>query len=75
MQHRTAPDDGLILVGEEAHGNAAHTVHLGWDEHLIDDYRRSIDPEHPRDRKAPHVGIDDGDTLASSARAQSTDSW
>ena len=39
VQHRAPPDDGLVLLGEEAHRDAAHAVGLRRDEHLVDDDR------------------------------------
>ena len=64
MQHRAAPDDRLLLLDEEAHGDAAHAVGLRRHEHLVDHDRGVLDAEHPRDREAPHVGVDDGDLVA-----------
>ena len=64
VQHRAPPDDRLVLLGEEAHRDAAHAVGLGRDEHLVDHDRRAVDAEHAGDREAPHVGVDDGDRLA-----------
>ena len=43
VQHRAPPDDRLVLLGEEAHGDAAHAVHLGRDEHLVDHHRGPVD--------------------------------
>ncbi len=36
VQHRAAPDDGLVLAGEEAHRDEPHAVRLGRDDHVVD---------------------------------------
>ena len=66
VEHRTTPDDRLVLLGEEAHRDAAHAVGLGRHEHAVEDDRRAAHTEHPRDREAPDVGVDHRDALATS---------
>ena len=65
MEHGAPPDHRLVLAGEEAHGDAADAASAGGrDEHGVDDRGRLVDPEHARDREAPHVGVDHGHAAA-----------
>ena len=64
VQHRAAPDDRLVLAGEEAHRDQRHAVRVGRHDHVVDDGRRAVDAEHARHREAPHVGVDRGDPVA-----------
>ena len=64
VQHRAAPDDRLVLAGEEAHRDERDAVGFGRDDHVVDDGRRPVDAEHARHREAPHVGVDRGDLVA-----------
>ena len=64
VQHRAAPDDGLVFAREEAHRDQRDAVGLGRDDHVVDDGRRAVDAEHARHREAPHVGVDGGDRVA-----------
>ena len=75
VQHRAPPDDRLVLLGEEAHRDAAHAVGLGRHEHLVDDDRRVLDAEHARDREAPHVGVDHRDAAGRAGRARRPGWW
>ena len=53
----------------------AHAVGLGRHEHRVDDDRQLLDPEHPRDREAPHVGVDHADALAPLGEGDRTGWW
>jgi len=64
VQHRAPPDDGLVLAGEEAHGDALHVVGDRRHDHLVDDHGRLVDAEHAGHREAVHVGIEDADFVA-----------
>jgi hypothetical protein len=64
VQHRTAPDHGLVVRNEVAHGQAFDTVGRGRDHHVADDDRIVIGPEHLGDREAVDVGIEQADLVA-----------
>jgi hypothetical protein len=62
VQHRAPPDDRLVLLGEEAHRDAAHAAGSGGrHQQRVDDRGRVLDTQHARDREAPDVGVDDRD--------------
>ena len=63
MQHRTAPDDRLVLLGEEPHRDRANPVRVRWNQHVVDNHGSVLDTEHPRNRESPNVGIDEPDGL------------
>ena len=63
VQHRAAPDDGLVLAREEAHRDEPHSVGRGRHDHVVDECGRVLDAEHPGHREAPHVGVDRGDAV------------
>ena len=64
VQHRPAPDHGLAVGHEVADRDAAHAPRLGRQEHLVDDDGLAVGAEHPRDREAVDVGVDDADRVA-----------
>ena len=65
VEHRPAPDDGAVLLDEEADRHDLHAVALQrHDLALRRDGRAARDAEHARDRVAPDVGVEDAHALA-----------
>ena len=65
VEHRPAPDDGGVLLDEEADRHDLHAVVLERQDLAVGrDLRAPADVEHARDRVAPDVGVEDADLLA-----------
>ena len=65
VEHRPAPDDGGVLLHEEADRHDLHAVVLERQDLAVGrDLRAAADVEHARDRVAPDVGVEDADLLA-----------
>ena len=58
MQHRTAPNNGLVGTHEVIHGDDLYAVRLRGDDRLIDHAGMSVHSKHLRDGESPHVRID-----------------
>ena len=70
VQHRPAPDDGLALGHEVADRDAAARPYASGGTSISSMTTGStIGAEHPRDRVAVDVGVDDADRVALRARA------
>ena len=67
VQHRPAPDDGLVARGEHADRDDLHAVGVGRHDHLLDLGRAAAHAEHARDRVAVDVGVDDADLAGPAA--------
>ena len=63
VQHRSAPDHGLVLGHEVPDRDAAHAPAFGRHDHLVDHDRRAVGAEHAGDRVAVDVGVDDADRV------------
>jgi hypothetical protein len=65
VEHRPAPDDGRVLLHEEADRHDLHAVVLERQDLAVGrDLRAPADVEHARDRVPPDVGVEDADLLA-----------
>ena len=64
VEHRPPPDDGLVLPGEEAHGDQLHAVRRRRHDQRVDEHRGPFDPQHPGHGEAPDVGVDGGHRVA-----------
>ena len=64
VEHRSAPDDGLVAGHKHPDRNDLHLVRDGRQDHVVDLGRALLDPEHPRDREAVDVSVDDADPQA-----------
>jgi ATP-binding protein involved in chromosome partitioning len=47
VEHRATPDDGLVLLGEEPHGDAAHAVGVGRHEHAVEQFLTDVYWDEP----------------------------
>jgi hypothetical protein len=64
MKHGATPNDWLIFFNEESHRDASNAVRFRRHDHFVDDRWGVIDTKHARDRKAPYIGVNDGDLVA-----------
>ena len=58
MQHGTTPHDGLVLVDEKAHRDAADAVGHRRDQQVAEQGRGAVDAQHGGDREAVDVRIE-----------------
>ena len=63
VEHRPAPHHGSVVVEEVADRDQLQPAADRRHDHLVDDDRPLLDPEHVRDRVAVDVGVDDADLL------------
>ena len=68
VQHRSAPDDRLVIACEEPHRDELHAVRPRRDDDVVDEPRRVVDAEHAGQREAPHVRVEDPDPVAASGQ-------
>ena len=64
MQHRSAPDDGLVSRDEHADRDDLHAVGQRRQDHVVDLGRVAFDAEHAGHREAIDVGVHDTDPQA-----------
>ena len=64
VQHRTPPDDRLVVRHEVAHGEALDPVRRCRDHDVAQDDRVVVGPEHLGDREAIDVGVEQADAVA-----------
>jgi hypothetical protein len=57
VQHRPAPDDRAVLLGEEADRHQTHAVRLHRQHQVLHRHGGAVDPHHARDRVAVDVGV------------------
>ncbi len=65
VDHRPAPDDRVVLAGQEGHAHQFHAVLFGRNERLVlGCTRRLVGVDHPRHVRAVHVRIEEADARA-----------
>lgn len=64
VEHRPAPHDGGVALGEHADGDDLHAVGVGRHDHLLDLGGTAGDAEHAGHRVAVDVGVDHADLAA-----------
>ncbi len=64
VQHRPAPHDRGVVLGEHADRDDLHAVRGRRHDHRLDLGRLVLDAEHARHREAVDVGVDDPDVQA-----------